>query len=104
MEHLVAAVFAYFQEHPNAYRLLFRDVWAAGEPAVESSAIAARGLLTAEFAQVIADSGMSTDELAAASAGLFAFTLAAVELSLRGDVDTEVAWLTTCRYAVSQLG
>jgi AcrR family transcriptional regulator len=104
MEHLVAAVFAYFQENPNAYRLLFRDVWAANEAAIAANAAAARALLTNEFAQVIADSGVAPDELAAASAGILGFTLATVELALGGEIDAESAWLTTSRYATSQLG
>jgi AcrR family transcriptional regulator len=104
MEHLVAAVFAFFQQNPNAYRLLFRDVWAADDPAVGANALAARALLTNEIAQVIADSGMEPDEITAASAGILGFTLATVELAIDGALDPETAWATACRYATSQLG
>jgi AcrR family transcriptional regulator len=103
MEHLIAAVFAYFQEQPEAYRLLFRDVWAANDPAIEANAVAARALLTSEIAQVVADAGVSADELTAASAGILGFTLANVELALAGELDAETAWSTTSRYAASQL-
>jgi AcrR family transcriptional regulator len=103
MEHLVAAMFAFFQEEPRAFRLLFRDVWAANEPAVEASAGAARGLLTAEIASVIADAGASADELTASSGGILGFALANIELALNNEIDPETAWAVTCRYAVSQL-
>lgn len=103
MEHLVAAVFAFFQQNPEAYRLLFRDVWAANDPAVAANAMAAKALLTSEIASVIADGGAEPDQLAAASAGILGFTLATVELAIGGELDLETAWLTTCRYATSQI-
>ena len=103
MEHLMAAMFAFFQEEPNAFRLLFRDVWAAGEPSIEASAAATRALLTAEIASVIADSGASADELTAYSAGIFGFALANIELSLNNEIDAETAWSISCRCATAPL-
>jgi AcrR family transcriptional regulator len=103
MEHLIAAMFAFFQEEPDAFRLLFRDVWAANDAGIEANAIAARALLTSEIAQVIADAGVSADELTASSTGILGFALANVELALGGEVDAETAWATTSRYATSQL-
>jgi AcrR family transcriptional regulator len=103
LEHLIAAVFAFFQEEPNAYRLLFRDVWAAADPVVEASAVATRALLTAEIASVVADAGISADELTAISAGIFGFTMANVELSLTNEIDAETAWTISCRGAIAHL-
>jgi AcrR family transcriptional regulator len=101
MEHLIAAMFAFFQEEPNAYRLLFRDVWAAGEASIEASAAATRALLTAEIAGVIADAGVSADELTATSAGIFGFTIANIELALNNEIDPETAWSISCRCATA---
>jgi AcrR family transcriptional regulator len=103
LEHLIGAMFAFFQEEPNAYRFLFRDVWAAGDPSVEAAASATRSLLTAEIAGVIADSDLDADELAASSAGILGFALANIELSLSSEVDAETAWEVTCRFATSQI-
>ncbi len=103
IEHLIAALFAFFQEEPNAHRLLFRDVWAASDPVVEASAAATKALLTAEIAQVVADAGIAADELLAISAGIFGFTMANVELSLAGEIDPETAWSISCRGAIAHL-
>jgi AcrR family transcriptional regulator len=104
MEHLLGAFFAFFQEAPDAYRLLFRDVWTAGDEAVESAAQATKALLTSAIAIVISDAESGTDALAAASAGILGFALANVELALSAEVDVETAWRITCQFATSQLG
>lgn len=103
IEHLIAALFAFFQEEPNAYRLLFRDVWAASDPMVEASAAATKALLTAEIASVIADAGIDADELTAISTGIFGFTMANIELSLAGEIEPEKAWAISCRDAIAHL-
>lgn len=104
MEHLIAAMFAFFQDEPKAHRFLFRDIWASGEPAVEATAATTRGLLTAEIAGVVAATGVDTDQLPAIASGIFGFVLANVELSLNGEVDPETAWSVSCRFATEPLG
>lgn len=104
MEQLIAAMFTYFKDEPDAYRLLFRDVWSTGEPSVEAMASATRAMVTGEITGLLTDSGASTDELAATGAGIFGFTAATIELALAGEVDAETAWSVTCRYATAQLG
>jgi AcrR family transcriptional regulator len=103
MEQLLAALFAFFQDNPAAYRFLFRDVWAAREEAVESSALAARAPLAAEIAGVVADTGASAEELATTAAGILGFALANVELTLAGQASAQTAWEVTCRFATSQM-
>ena len=103
MEHLIGAMFAFFQEEPNAYRFLFRDIWASGEPAVEATASATRGLLTSEIAGVVAETGIDAEELTATSSGIFGFVLANVELALSGEVEPETAWSVSCRFATEPL-
>jgi AcrR family transcriptional regulator len=102
MEHLLGAVFAFFDDNPQAYRILFRDPWVTQDEAVEAAAIATRVQLAREMAAVMARSGLPTDELLVASTGLLGFALANVELCLAGQVDAETAWRITCRYAVGQ--
>lgn len=103
MEHVIASMFAFFQEEPQAYRFLFRDIWASGEPAVEATAATTRGLLTAEIAGIVAATGVDTDELTAIASGIFGFVLANVELALNGEIDPETAWSVSCRFAIEPL-
>ena len=102
MEHLLGALFAFFDDNPQAYRILFRDPWVAQDESVEAAAIATRVQLASEMASVMAPSGLPTDELLIASTGLLGFALANVELCLAGQVVAETAWRITCTYAVAQ--
>lgn len=104
MEQLLAALFAFFQDDPEAYRFLFRDVWAAREEAIEASALAARAPLAAEIAGIVADTGATAEEVATTAAGILGFALANVELTLSGQASAQTAWEVSCRYATSQLG
>ncbi|HEX8802725.1 MAG TPA: TetR/AcrR family transcriptional regulator [Acidimicrobiales bacterium] len=103
MEHLLAALFAYFQEQPDAYRSLFRDMWAARDESIAASAVAARAPITAEIAGVLASAGSSADELTALGVGILGFALANVEMMLAGQIDPETAWRVTCAAATSQI-
>ncbi|HET6953212.1 MAG TPA: TetR/AcrR family transcriptional regulator [Acidimicrobiales bacterium] len=103
MEQVLAALFAFFQERPDAYRFLFRDVWAARDESIEASAVAARAPLVAEIAAVMAGADESRDEIEVASAGVLGFALAAIERAVAGQVDAETAWRVTCRFATSQM-
>jgi AcrR family transcriptional regulator len=101
MEHLLAALFGFFDENPPAYRLLFRDPWVARDETVEASGIATRVQISSEFAALMAMSGPAGD-VVAASAGMLGFALANVELCLAGQLDPETGWRVTCEYATSK--
>ena len=103
MEHLLGALFAFFDENPPAYRLLFRDPWVAHDDTVEASAIATRVQIAAELSALMAASGLPAEDLVAASSGLLGFALANVELCLSGQLEPEVAWRVTCDYATLRL-
>lgn len=102
MEHLLAALFGFFDENPAAYRLLFRDPWVTHDDTVEASAIATRVQIASELAGLMAGSGLPADDLVAASTGMLGFALANVELCIGGQVDAETAWRVTCEYATSR--
>ena len=102
MEHLLAALFGFFDENPSAYRLLFRDPWVTHDHAVEASAIATRVQIASELAALMAGSGLPADDLIAASTGMLGFALANAELCIAGQVDAETAWRVTCEYATSR--
>lgn len=101
MEHLLAALFGFFDENPAAFRLLFRDPWVTHDVTVEAAAVATRVAISSELASLMAGQGLPSDDLVAASTGILGFALANVELSLSGQVDPEVAWRVTCQYATS---
>ena len=103
MEHLLGALFGFFDENPAAYRLLFRDPWVTHDDTVEASAIATRVQIAAELAALMAASGLPAEDLVAASSGLLGFALANVELCLSGQLEPEVAWRVTCDYATLRL-
>ncbi len=103
MEHLLAALFAFFTDNPDAYRLLFQDVWAVREDGVADAVLAARSRLAGEIAHVVATEGGSAEEIRLISTGILGCALASVELALTGTVDTELAWRVTCAFAAAQL-
>lgn len=103
MEHLLGAIFGFFDENPTAYRLLFRDPWVASDENVESAAVAARVQVAAELAAVMAGSGLPAADVVAASNGILGFALANVELCLADQLDPETAWRVTCDYATSRI-
>ena len=103
MEHLLAALFAFFTENPDAYRVLFHEVWAARDDGVAAAVTAARAPLTTEIADVVASGGGSAEEVLLISTGILGCALANVELALVGAVDPEAAWRVTCAFAAGQL-
>jgi AcrR family transcriptional regulator len=103
MEHLIGALFTFFRDEPDAYRFVFREVWASGEASIEAAGLAARSVLAGEIAGVLADSDATVVELTAAATGILGFALANVEMVMSDQVDAETAWKVTCRYAASQL-
>jgi AcrR family transcriptional regulator len=103
MEHLLAALFAFFTDNPDAYRLLFHDIWAVREEGVAEAVLAARSRLAGEIAHVVAGAGGSADEILLVSNGILGCALANVELAIADAVDTEAAWRVTCAFAASQL-
>lgn len=103
MEHLLAALFAFFTESPGAYRVLFHELWAARDDAVAAAVVAARAPLAAEIAEVVAAGGGTADEVLLVSTGVLGCALANIELALAGTVDAEAAWRVTCAFAAAHL-
>jgi AcrR family transcriptional regulator len=104
LNHLLGGLFAFFDENPSAYRLLFRDPWASGDEMVEASALATRAQIAAELAAVMAPSGLPAEDLVAASSGTLGYALANVELCLAGQLAPERAWRMTCDQTTNLFG
>jgi AcrR family transcriptional regulator len=104
LEQALAALFAFFDETPAAYRLLFRDVWVVGEPAAEAAGIAVRALLAADLAAVLVDGGVTdADHASTAASVILGAALAAIERTVAGTADPERAWRITCDLAAAAL-
>ena len=104
LEQVLAALFAFFDETPDAYRLLFRDVWAVGDDAAEQASHAVRALLAAELAALLVDGGVTdAGDVAAASNAILGAALATIELAVAGAVDAERAWRLTSDLAAAAL-
>jgi AcrR family transcriptional regulator len=103
MEHLLATLFGFFDERPDAYRQLFTEGGASQNERINASAVAARVEVTAEVAAILATTHGPPDEVLAASNGILGFALANLDLCLSGQVDAETAWRVTCEYATTRL-
>jgi AcrR family transcriptional regulator len=104
MSHMLGALFAFFDENPTAYRLLFRDPWVTHDEAVEAAAIGTRAQITADLTALLATPSASPpDELLAAASGILGFALANVDLCLAGQLEPEVAWRVTVEYCTAKL-
>jgi AcrR family transcriptional regulator len=101
MEQLLGAIFGFFDNSPEAYRLLFRDSSASRDHAVEEASAVTRAQLSAELAALMASSGMDADELVAVSSGILGFVLANVDLVLAEQIDAETAWRVSTAYATA---
>jgi AcrR family transcriptional regulator len=100
LTHLLSALFAFFDERPAAYRLLFQDPAVSHDPDVESAALTVRVQIASELATVLGESNMPPDDVVAASAGILGFALSNVELCLAGRLEPEHAWRVTCAFCV----
>jgi AcrR family transcriptional regulator len=103
LEQILAALFGFLAENPATFRLLFQDPLASRDPAVQAQAVAARVQISSELAAVMAASGLPAEELVAVSTGVLGFALANVELCLTGQLDPELAWRVTYRYASTEM-
>ena len=101
MEQLLGAIFGFFDNSPEAYRLLFRDSSASRDHTVEEASAVTRAQLSAELAALMASSGMDADELVAVSSGILGFVLANVDLVLAEQIDAETAWRVSTAYATA---
>lgn len=103
LNHVLGAIFGFFDENPTAYRLLFRDPWVTRDETIEAAALTARAQIVSELASLMASSGLPPDDLVAASAGILGFTLSNVEMCMAGQLDAEVGWRVTCDYCTTNL-
>jgi len=103
MEELLAVFFRYFDDDPDALRLLFRDPWASREPELEAAGLTTNVRIAADLASVLTDVDHSAEELVAVSTGILGFAIATIELCQAGQLDSATALRITQELAIANL-
>jgi AcrR family transcriptional regulator len=95
---LVAALLAYFEDRPDAYRLLILEPWGSGDPGVVSQAIAVRARLAGELNGLLASAGQPLPVTMAGSAAALGAVLHVCELGMSGQLSADEANETALRF------
>jgi AcrR family transcriptional regulator len=88
---LVTTVLGYFDERPDAYRLLILEPWGSGDPGVVAQAIAARARLAGELNGLLAAAGQPLPVTMAGSAAALGALFHMCELRMAGQLSREEA-------------
>jgi AcrR family transcriptional regulator len=88
---LVTTVLGYFDERPDAYRLLILEPWGSGDPGVVAQAIAARARLAGELNGLLAAAGQPLPVTMAGSAAALGALFHVCELRMAGQLGREEA-------------
>lgn len=107
VERLVDALVGFFEEHPDAFNLLFRDPFGVREADVVQQAIVVQAELARELAKLLAQSGVPPMTLLGVTSGTLAYMLRVIEMSVGGELDRETtidACMTCILGVMSQLG
>lgn len=88
---LVAALFGWFEHHPDAYRLLILEPWGSGDPGVVGQAVAARARLAGELNALLAPAAQPLAVTMAGGAAAMGALLHTCELWMGGQVTKDQA-------------
>lgn len=91
LTHLVSALLTYFEEHPDAYRLLILEPWGSGDPGVVAQAMAVRARLAGELNGLLAPAGQPLAITMAGGAAAMGALLHVCELWMAGQITREQA-------------
>lgn len=107
VERLVDALVGYFEEHPDAFNLLFRDPFGVREPDVVQQAVVVQAELARELAKLLSQAGVPPLTLLGVTSGTLAYVLKVIEMAVGGELDRETAvdaCLTCILGVLSQMG
>ncbi len=88
---LVTTLIGYFDERPDAYRLLILEPWGSGDPGVVAQAIAVRARLAGELNGLLASAGQPLPVTMAGSAAALGALFHVCELRMAGQLGPEEA-------------
>jgi AcrR family transcriptional regulator len=100
---LVGALLGYFQDHPEAYRLLVLEPWGSGDPSVVAQAMAVRARLAGELNELLAPAGQPLPVTMAGGAAAMGAVLQVCELWLAGQISVDQAVDVSQRFMAAGL-
>jgi len=86
LDALVTTLLDYFEERPDAYRLLILEPWGSGDPGVVAQAIAVRARLSGELNGLLASAGQPLPVTMAGSAAALGALFHVAELRMAGQL------------------
>ena len=87
----VTALVTWFEEHPDAYRLLILEPWGSGDPTVVGKAMAVRAQVAGELNALLAPAGQSLEATQVGGAAALGAVLQVCELAMSGQVPRQQA-------------
>jgi AcrR family transcriptional regulator len=100
----VTALVTWFEEHPDAYRLLILEPWGSGDPTVVGKAMAVRAQVAGELNALLAPAGQSLEATQVGGAAALGAVLQVCELAMSGQVPREQAIELGQRFVAAGLG
>jgi AcrR family transcriptional regulator len=85
------ALFAFFDDEPEAFRLLFREPWGSGEAAILGQAMAIRVRIATELSTLLSSSGASVTTFMGAAAATVGALISICELWISGQIERDDA-------------
>jgi len=100
---LAAGLLGWFEDHPDAYRLLVLEPWGAGDAGVVGQAMAVRARLAAEINRLLAPAGQPLPTTMAGGAAALGVLLHLSELLLAGQLGHDEAVDAAQRFVAAGL-
>ena len=100
----MAALVTWFDEHPDAYRLLILEPWGSGDPTVVGQAMAVRAQVAGELNALLAPAGQSLAATQVGGAAALGAVLQVCELAMSGQVPCDQAIELGQRFVAAGLG
>ncbi len=94
----VSALFGYFGQHPDGYRLLILEPWGSGDAGVVGHAVAVRAQMAGELNQLLAPAGEPLARTMAGAAATMGALLHVCELWMAGQITQDQATSTAEQY------
>jgi AcrR family transcriptional regulator len=88
---LVTGLLTYFEDHPDAYRLLILEPWGSGDAGVVGQAMAVRARLAGELNRLLAPAGQPLSLTMAGGAAALGVLLHVCELWMAGQLGRDEA-------------
>lgn len=95
---VLTALLGYFEQHPDAYRLLILEPWGSGDPSVVAQAMAVRARLAGEINGLLAPAGQPLPVTLAGGAAAMGALLHVCELRMAEQITRDEAVDVTRRF------